>query len=218
MTSPVNPTVFSLPDGVNFTHLQYPGAEAQTYAYGLSQAGQVVGYFHAADNIDHGFLFDGTTYTLIDVPGATETFVRAISPDGTKLVGTWNDGVSVYAFLATSQIDQTPPVITATATPATLRPPNGKLIPVIVSGTILDSGVGVDPSTATFEVLDEYGLIAPSGPITREHDGSYTFTVALQASRRGSDPEGRHYTIMVSATDTAGNPGSASATVTVPRN
>jgi hypothetical protein len=43
-------------------------------------------------------------------------------------------------------------------------------------------------------------------------------TVALQASRRGTDQDGRHYTIVVSATDVAGNQGSAFAIVTVPRN
>jgi hypothetical protein len=42
--------------------------------------------------------------------------------------------------------------------------------------------------------------------------------VALQASRRGNDQNGRHYTIAVSAKDNAENLGVASAIVTVPRN
>jgi hypothetical protein len=37
-------------------------------------------------------------------------------------------------------------------------------------------------------------------------------------SLRGNDQDGRHYMIAVSARDNAGNLGSSSATVTVPRN
>jgi hypothetical protein len=44
----------------------------------------------------------------------------------------------------------------------------------------------------------------------------YTFTVALEASRRGNDQDGRHYPIAVSAKDNLGNPGFKTATVTVP--
>jgi hypothetical protein len=65
--------------------------------------------------------------------------------------------------------------------------------------------------------MDEYGQIQLSGSVTLV-DGKYAFTVALQASRRGNDQDGRHYLIAVSATDKAGNRGGASATVTVPRN
>jgi len=47
-------------------------------------------------------------------------------------------------------------------------------------------------------------------------NGSYAFTVAPQASRRGNDQDGRHYTIAVSAQDNLGNPGFTSTLVTVP--
>jgi probable HAF family extracellular repeat protein len=206
---------FLTADGVTFTRLQYPGAEAESYAYGISNAGQVVGTFHAADNINHGFLFDGTTYTRFDVPGATETAVQAISPDGTKLVGTWNDGVSAYAYLATSQTDTTPPTIEVAATPATLSPPNGKLVPVTISGTITDSG-GIDASKTFYEVLDEYNQVQPTGPLSLAANGTFSVTVSLLASRLGRDVDGRHYTIAVFATDLAGNMGLGSTAVQVP--
>jgi hypothetical protein len=47
-------------------------------------------------------------------------------------------------------------------------------------------------------------------------DGRFSFTVALDASRRGNDADGRHYTIAVSAKDNLGNPGFKSTLVTVP--
>ncbi len=93
--------------------------------------------------------------------------------------------------------DVTSPVITVSATPKTLWPPNGKLVPVTISGTITDAGSGVAPSTATFEVKDEYGLIQPSGQITTldAKNGSYAFRIQLQASRKDNDADGRKYTI-----------------------
>jgi hypothetical protein len=80
-----------------------------------------------------------------------------------------------------------------------------------------DGGSGVKVGSAAYVVMDEYGQIHPSGNLTLGAGGSYAFTVALEASRRGNDSDGRLYTIKVSATDNAGNEGSESATVTVSR-
>jgi hypothetical protein len=112
----------------------------------------------------------------------------------------------------------TPPlVVTVSANPTTLWPPNRKLVPITVSGTITDrGGSGVNVSSAAYAVMDEYGQIQPRGNITLGADGRYTFTVALEASRRGNDQDGRHYTIAVSAKDNAGNLGVSSTIVIVP--
>jgi hypothetical protein len=87
-----------------------------------------------------------------------------------------------------------------------------------VSGTVTDEpdGSSVKPSSAAYRVMDEYGQLQPQGPVTLV-GGAYAFTVVLQASRNGNDKDGRHYVIAVSAIDQAGNPGVASAAVTVPR-
>jgi glycosidase len=113
-------------------------------------------------------------------------------------------------------IDLTPPAVNISASPSSIWPANGKMVPVTVSGTITDNLSGVDPSTAAFAVVDEYGSVQPSGPVTLGLGGSYSFTVLLQASRNGNDQDGRQYFITVSAKDLAGNLGSASTTVTVP--
>ena len=113
-------------------------------------------------------------------------------------------------------IDLTPPGVTVTASPSSLWPPNGKMVPVTVSGRITDNLSGVNPSTVAFIVVDEYGSVQPSGPVTLGSGGSYSFTVSLQASRNGNDMDGRQYVITVSAKDFAGNLGSAATVVTVP--
>ena len=115
--------------------------------------------------------------------------------------------------------DITPPAIKVSATPKTLWPPNGKMVPVTISGTITDSESGVNASTATFGVKDEYGLIQPSGQITTlDASGRYSFRIQLQASRNANDRNGRQYTITVRAVDDEGHEGSATAIVTVPQN
>jgi hypothetical protein len=90
------------------------------------------------------------------------------------------------------------------------------MVPVTISGSIADAGSGVNAGTAAYSVIDEYGQVQPSGPITLGSGGSYSFTILLQASRAGSDGDGRQYTITVSAKDNAGNLGSALTVVTVP--
>lgn len=119
-------------------------------------------------------------------------------------------------FLNTGLADTTPPAITVSPSPSILRPPNGRMVPVLVSGTINDTGSGVNASSAIYSVKDEYGLIQPSGAINVGSGGTYSFVVLLQASRRGSDLNGRGYKVMVRAKDNAGNLASTTAVVTVP--
>ena len=113
-------------------------------------------------------------------------------------------------------VDRTPPIITISETPSTIWPPNGKMVPVSVQGVITDTGSGVNASTSRYTVVDEYGRVQPSGSITLLAGGKYSFRILLQASRNGSDKDGRQYVIIVSAKDNAGNLGSAFTTVTVP--
>jgi hypothetical protein len=75
-----------------------------------------------------------------------------------------------------------------------------------------DSGV----QASMYQVIDEYGQIQPTGSVIPAVDGSYAFTVKLQASRNAKDKDGRRYTVAVSATDQAGNSGVVTATVSVP--
>jgi hypothetical protein len=125
-------------------------------------------------------------------------------------------GGVVGVLLNNTPLDTTPPVITLSAAPTVLWPPNGKTVPVTISGTITDIGSGVNANSAAYSVKDEYGEIQPTGAITLGPQGNYSFTVLLQASRLGSDLDGRLYTITVQAKDNAGNGASKTSVVTVP--
>jgi hypothetical protein len=128
--------------------------------------------------------------------------------------GNGNDAGLVALLLNNIAFCTAPPIITFSATPTFLWPPNGKTVPVTVSGTITDTGCAV--TAAAYAVTDEYGKMQPSGPVTLNSVGSYSFTVLLDASRRGTDIDGRVYTVTVRARNNAGETGSEAGMVIVP--
>lgn len=114
------------------------------------------------------------------------------------------------------QPDTTPPIITISASPAILWPPNGSMVSVSISGRMTDTETGVDAARVSYAVSDEYGRVHPSGIVALSSDGGYSFKVSLQALRDGTDRDGRRYSITVKAQDNAGNAGLSSVAVTVP--
>ncbi len=115
----------------------------------------------------------------------------------------------------TLKTDSATPIVTASANPSSLWPPNHKFVSVTVRGHVYDASGGV-PRAVSYRVIDEYALVQPSGTARVHRNGTYSFIVQLQSSRLGQDKDGRLYTIVVSATDRVGNTGSATTFVVVP--
>jgi hypothetical protein len=172
-------------------------------AHGGSMSAQAVldGQYGRVENLT---LYRDTTYLI----GAASGQVRSQPSPGQQAV------LFVYPDLRPPDAD--PPEITATANPAVLWPVNGKLVPVTVTGTITDTGSGVDPASLTFAVADEYGRCVPRGSVTVGADGSFSFTTYLEASRKGQDLDGRRYAITLTGADMVGNLGQAAVEVIVP--
>lgn len=126
------------------------------------------------------------------------------------------DSGAVGVLLNDTPSCTTPPVVTVSASPAALWPANGKLVPVTVSGKITDGDNGCVVNTAVYAVKDEYGKIQPSGEVTLGAGGAYSFAVWLQASRLGTDLDGRLYTVTVAASGNGGKTVSNSGSVIVP--
>jgi len=155
---------------------------------------------------------------FFDLPNAYVNFaaVADVNGDGKPdlLVATSDAALAaVKVLLNNTPFCTTPPIVTLSATPRSLWPPNGTMVPVTVSGTITDTGCAI--AGAAYAVTDEYGQVQPSGPVTLGAGGAYSFTVLLQASRLGTDLDGRLYTVSVSASNNAGKTESQVATVTV---
>jgi hypothetical protein len=93
-----------------------------------------------------------------------------------------------------------------------LWPPNGKLIPVTLSGMVsLPAGCSLEG--LSYQMSDSEGGPVRSGALSQA--GMFSATILVQASRLGDDPAGRTYTFTVTATDRSGS-ASESVTVTVP--
>jgi hypothetical protein len=110
------------------------------------------------------------------------------------------------------KIDTVAPSVTAAANPAT-APKGPRPVNVTISGSVTDalSGVG----DASFNVIDEYGATQPSGAVTVQANGSYSFVLSLPANRPGNDKDGHLYTIVVTGFDQAGNSATATATLRI---
>jgi hypothetical protein len=109
----------------------------------------------------------------------------------------------------TINIDTTKPVVQLELSRHILWPPNGEMMPVVVSGTASDAAPGSGLANVSFQVQDKYGECQPT--LT-----GFDQTIMLKASRNGNDHEGRWYKITATATDNAGLQTSVSQWVLVP--
>ena len=139
------------------TTFDIPGAGGSTLAYGINDAGQIVGTYFGSDDVLHAFLWDPSgTVTVIDVPGAVFTRPAALNNTGQAvgIYGTSFGASGQHAFLRNS--DGT--VVTIDA-PGVLFTPTG----------INDFGQVVGQSSPTTSLL-------------RDSDGTFTPIVAPAAS------------------------------------
>lgn len=123
-------------------------------------------------------------------------------------------GQETNALFIVSVLDTTPPLIlTATATPNTLWPPNHKMVDVVVSATASDL---VDPAP-----IVRISSVRSDQPVNGTGDGDTgpdwvltgAMTLQLRSERSGS--KDRTYTITVEATDATGNVSTREVTVRV---
>ena len=113
--------------------------------------------------------------------------------------------------------DTAPPTVSAvTDSPLLWPPPGGRLQAVTIYGSAADDGSGVAGTEGSYEVVDEYGLVQPRGTFTVEASGAFSFVVTLEASRRGTDRNGRVYTVRVTVRDVYGNATPTTVNIVVP--
>jgi uncharacterized lipoprotein YddW (UPF0748 family) len=114
-------------------------------------------------------------------------------------------------------IDRSAPAGTLETDPSRLWPPNAQLVSITLTGDFNDAGTGL--AAVVFRVIDEYGLVQPViDPVIAVGQSALRFTRAFQveASRLGSDLDGRTYTIEATVTDRACNTTTLRARVVVP--
>lgn len=107
---------------------------------------------------------------------------------------------------------------TVQITPQVLWPPNGRFVPVHVSGTAIEFHYPGHPPTqfidlpgpkvGQFHVTDEYRQNNPFGSFVPVHvtgnQFTFSFTVNLQAKRATEFPQGRRYYVSIGLNDSDG--------------
>ena len=151
--------------------------------------------------------------------GTTKTYTTAfsVSGNGSHTVNFWSvdkaTNTETTRTLAIN-IDSNTPGVTTSVSPASAAKSSNP-VTITVSGHATDTVSGVATSGAvSFSVLDEYGVAQPSGPITLQANGNYSFTLTLPATKQAGDSS-HLYTITVVGTDRAGNASSASDTLKI---
>jgi hypothetical protein len=161
----------------------------------------------------------GTFYQLDAGPTTTYQAPIMVLGDGAHVVDYWSrDKAQNVEPVKSSpvKIDGTAPTLSAVADKPALKPANRKMVSVTISGTITDGISGVDRNTGSFSVQDSYGLIQPSGTFLVAANGTFSFTVLLEAKLDKKAVVARVYTVNLHANDMAGNLGVGSVAVTVP--
>lgn len=140
----------------------------------------------------------------------------ATAPSSESVTGANTGGVNGPAVAASCQPDvEAPSISSSTPNPATLWPPNHKMVPVTVT-TLAGDACDPTPRCAISSVSSDEpvnglgdGDTAPDWEITGAS------TLLLRAERAGVG-DGRVYSIGTTCTDAAGNASIAWTTVTVP--
>jgi len=87
----------ALADSYAFTTINYPGAIV-TVPIGINNAGQISGYYENGPG-SHGFLYNGGTFTTVDVPSAPgETSGAGINNTG-LITGSYSDATGTHGFV-----------------------------------------------------------------------------------------------------------------------
>jgi probable HAF family extracellular repeat protein len=76
--------------GGTYTTLDYPGRTRKTFAQGINDSSEIVGFFQAADFTIHAFLDQNGVFTQLDFPGGLNTIAHAINNAG-DIVGIYDD-------------------------------------------------------------------------------------------------------------------------------
>jgi len=88
----------------NFITVDYPGAPTGISLNRINNKAVMVGSYLDAQDVGHGFVLQNGVFTIIDFPGAYETFAHGINDNG-DVVGSYDyNGIYEYGFLLSNGV------------------------------------------------------------------------------------------------------------------
>ena len=91
---------FMLDSSGRFTMIDDPLGSQGTSPGGINAAGQIVGSYYTAGGRAHGFLYDRGSFTTIEQPAATNTFLSGINAAGSSAPGPMQADTTVSYIIA----------------------------------------------------------------------------------------------------------------------
>jgi FtsP/CotA-like multicopper oxidase with cupredoxin domain len=197
-------------------------ADFNDVATGGSNIVAAEGFIDAVGSIGSGFVFvatDGgfnspTESGYADIPLAS---VRALSNgDHTIYVrakdssGNWGDPMAVGAS-TTLTVDKTGPTFGSISVVPPSAARGGGTVNVTVSGNVTTSDLNF--SSGTYTITDSKSTNVVNGTFTIDGSGNFSFSTDISRSNNGPNNASnrRYYTFTLSAADTLGNIGTATA-------
>jgi hypothetical protein len=216
--NPVSVTVPTQPAGWSGRIGGY--RESETFAIGWTAPQPVYGGPVNVTGADAGQTLSGfsvrvpaTSATGPGAVGSLEPYVTGDFMVQVWLGASWIGKKEQQTFAPIEKQDTTPPVLSVTATPNNLWPPNNKLVPVTIKVSVKDDYDPL-PEIKLESITANEALM--SGDTQGAALGSDDRSFGLMATRSGTSTAGRSYTITYSATDGTGNKSTATTTVSVP--
>jgi hypothetical protein len=155
----------------------------------------------------HGSQSSGEVKITISIPAGSQTgtYTGVIRPIGIRASErTTTEVLSLYVEVMPFQSCSSPPIISnVVAGESIVRARNKKPLTFEFSGNIA-SPAGCTTEKAFYSLTDEYGELDETKPLVLDESGNFSISVDVIASRRGSDKDGRLYTVTFGADNEAG--------------
>ncbi len=149
----------------------------------------------------------GLVEMTITIPAGTQTgtYTGVIRPIGIRASErTTTEVLSLYVEVMPFQSCSSPPTISeVVAGESIVRASNKKPLTFEFSGNI-SSPASCTTEKAFYSLTDEYGELDETTPLVLDENGNFNISVDVIASRKGSDKDGRLYTVTFGADNEAG--------------
>lgn len=139
-----------------------------------------------------------------------ELYATIIGPPGLYLAAP----VAITITVAGPACQSAPQLKDIAFGPDSVKAQKRKTFEIQSTGTVA-AGENCKLEKAWYELKDEYGVFTRQGDLTLDSNGNFDLSIAVDASRKGKDKDGRQYELTIFATNEEGTSSTDTFAVTV---